>query len=214
MRVTLMGPPGVGKGTQAARLREHLGVPHVSTGDLLRDAVKQGTSTGRKVRKFVDSGELVPDDLMGDLIAERLGQSDAAEGFILDGFPRTVEQVAILERVLNRLNVQLDRAIALTASEAEIVRRLTGRRICPTDGAVYHLESHPPESPGTCDRCGSALVQRSDDTKEVILNRLQVYSSQTLPVMEAYREKGILREVDASGTPDEVFEKLISRMNA
>ena len=214
MRVTLMGPPGVGKGTQAARLREHLGVPHVSTGDLLRDAVKQGTSTGRKVRKFVDSGELVPDELMGDLIAERLGRPDAAEGFILDGFPRTVEQVAILERVLNRLNVHLERAIALTASESEIVRRLTGRRICPTDGTVYHIESNPPKSPGICDNCGSALVQRSDDTEEVIRNRLQVYSSQTLPVMEAYREKSTLLEVDASGTPDAVFENLKTGMNA
>lgn len=212
MRVTLMGPPGVGKGTQADRLKGHLGVPHVSTGDLLRDAVKQGTPMGRKARTFVESGELVPDELMGELIAERLARPDAAEGFILDGFPRTVEQVTILERVLDRLGVKLDRAVALTAIEAEIVRRLTGRRICPTDGTVYHLESHPPKSPGTCDQCGSALVQRADDNEEVIRKRLEVYSSQTLPVMEAYRQRGTLVEVDASGAPDEVFEKLKAGM--
>jgi len=209
-----MGPPGVGKGTQAERLTGHLGVPHVSTGDLLRDAVKQGTSMGRKVRSFVESGELVPDDLMGDLIAERLGRPDAAGGFILDGFPRTVEQVTILERVLDRLGVKLDRAVALTATEAEIVRRLTGRRICPVDGAVYHLESRPPKSPGTCDRCGSALVQRSDDSEEVIRTRLEVYSRETLPVMEAYRQRGTLLDVDASGAPDEVFERLKAGMQA
>jgi len=203
-----MGPPGVGKGTQAEKLRDHLDVPHISTGDLLREAVKAGTPVGRKVRSFVESGGLVPDELMGDLIAERLGRSDAAAGFILDGFPRTVEQVAILERVLDRLGVILDRAIALTADEAEIVRRLTGRRICPVDGAVYHIESRPPKSPGVCDKCGSALVQRADDTEEVIRNRLDVYSNQTLPLMEAYRERDTLREVDASGTPAEVFERL------
>jgi adenylate kinase len=203
-----MGPPGVGKGTQAERLKDHLRVPHVSTGDLLRDAVKEGTPMGRKARAFVESGELVPDDLMGDLIAERLGRPDAAEGFILDGFPRTVEQVTILERVLEGLGVKLDRAVALTANEGEIIRRLTGRRICPADGAVYHLESRPPKSPGICDQCGAALVQRADDTEEVIRTRLEVYSRQTLPVMEAYRERGVLLEVDASGTPAEVFERL------
>jgi adenylate kinase len=183
-------------------------VLHVSTGDLLRDAVKEGTPVGRKVRPFVESGGLVPDDLMGDLIAERLGRADAAAGFILDGFPRTVEQVAILDRVLERLGVSLDRAIVLTADEAEIVRRLTGRRICPTDAAVYHIESRPPASPGICDKCGSALVQRADDTEEVIRNRLEVYARATVPVMEAYRERSTLREVDASGTPTEVFERL------
>lgn len=208
MRVILMGPPGVGKGTQAEKLRDHLGVLHVSTGDLLREAVKEGTPVGRKVRPFVESGGLVPDDLMGDLIAERLGGTDAAAGFILDGFPRTVEQVGILDRVLERLGVSLDQAIALTAAEAEIVRRLTGRRICPSDGAVYHIESRPPKSPGTCDKCGSALVQRADDTEEVIRNRLEVYGRQTLPVMDAYRERGTLLEVDASGSPAEVFERL------
>lgn len=203
-----MGPPGVGKGTQAERLKTHLGVPHVSTGDILREAVKGGSALGRKARAYVESGELVPDAVMGDLIAERLRREDAREGFILDGFPRTVEQVAILDRVLGDLGVVLEGAFVLVTSETEIVRRLTGRRICPKDGSVYHLESRPPKSPGICDRCGSALVQRPDDTEEVIRKRLEVYGRQTLPVAETYRERGALHVVDATGDPDTVFEHL------
>jgi adenylate kinase len=208
MRLLLMGPPGVGKGTQAERLKTHLGVPHVSTGDILREAVKGGSALGRKARAYVESGELVPDAVMGDLIAERLRREDAREGFILDGFPRTVEQVAILDRVLGDLGVVLEGAFVLVTSETEIVRRLTGRRICPKDGSVYHLESRPPKSPGICDRCGSALVQRPDDTEEVIRKRLEVYGRQTLPVAETYRERGALHVVDATGDPDTVFEHL------
>jgi adenylate kinase len=208
MRILLMGPPGVGKGTQAERLKTHLGVPHVSTGDILREAVKGGSALGRKARAYVESGELVPDAVMGDLIAERLRREDARGGFILDGFPRTVEQVAILDRVLEDLGVVLEGAFVLVTSETEIVRRLTGRRICPRDGAVYHLESRPPKSPGICDRCGSALVQRPDDTEEVIRKRLEVYGRQTLPVAETYRERGALHVVDATGDPDTVFEHL------
>jgi adenylate kinase len=203
-----MGPPGVGKGTQAARLQAEIGAPHISTGDLLRDAVKSGSALGRKARSFVESGDLVPDDLMGDLIAERLGKDDAQRGFILDGFPRTVEQVTILQKALDRLGVALTRAFLLTAHEEEIVRRLSGRRICPVDGALYHVDSRPPKSPGTCDRCGSALIQREDDTEEVIRKRLQVYARQTLPVADAYRAQGILVEVDGAGEPDAVFGRL------
>jgi len=208
MRVVLMGPPGVGKGTQAVRLGEVLGVVHVSTGDILRDAVGSGTALGRKVREFVEGGKLVPDDLMGDLIEDRLGQSDAEGGFILDGFPRTVEQVAILDRVLANLDVDVDHAFILTAPEDEIVRRLSGRRVCPSCKAVYHLESKPPASPGVCDACGSALIQRADDEEEVIRERLRIYVEQTAPVAETYRDRGILVEVDGQGTPDEVTARL------
>jgi len=211
MRVVLLGPPGVGKGTQAEQMQSLLGVPHVSTGNILRAAIQQeGSSLGTEVRRFVESGRLVPDDLMGDLIAERLERKDAAAGFILDGFPRTLLQVSILEGVLGRLGLALDRVLMLVVPEAEIVRRLSGRRTCPKCGAVFHLESRPPAAPGVCDACGSALVQRPDDTEQVIRERMKVYADQTLPVADAYRAKGILAEVDGFGEIDAVRARLTS----
>jgi len=203
-----MGPPGVGKGTQAAKLKALFGVPHVSTGDILRASMQEGSSLGKKVRDFVENGRLVPDDLMGDLIADHLVRKDAAAGFILDGFPRTLEQVAILDGVLGRLGLSLDKVLMLAAPEAEIVRRLSGRRTCPSCGTVFHLESRPPKAPGVCDACGSALVQRKDDTEQVIRERLKVYMSQTLPVADAYRAKGILVEIDGLGDVDVVGSRL------
>jgi adenylate kinase len=208
MKVVLMGPPGVGKGTQAAKLKALIGVPHVSTGDILRASMQDGSPLGKQVKDYVESGRLVPDGLMGDLIAEHLVRKDAAAGFILDGFPRTLEQVGILDGVLGRLGLSLDRVLMLVAPEAEIVRRLSGRRTCPKCGSVFHLESRPPKAPGVCDACGSALVQRKDDTEQVIRERLKVYTSQTLPVAEAYRAKGILVEVDGVGEVDAVGSRL------
>jgi adenylate kinase len=203
-----MGMPGVGKGTQAAALEEHLGVPHVSTGDILREAVKAGSPLGRRVRGILESGELVSDDMMRELIVERLGQDDVREGFILDGFPRTQEQVGILDECLKQLGISLDGVYLLGASENEIVRRLGGRRVCPKCSAVYHLETRPPASAGVCDACGSALVQRPDDTEEVIRGRLRVYNEQTIPVADTYRQRGLLRETDATGAPGAVAERL------
>ena len=211
MRVVLMGPPGVGKGTQAAQMQALLGVPHVSTGNILRVAIQQeGSPLGSEVRRFVESGRLVPDGLMGDLIAERLGRRDSAGGFILDGFPRTLEQVDILDGVLGRLGLELDRVLMLKVPEAEIVRRLSGRRTCPSCGAVYHLDSRPPAAAGVCDACGSGLVQRPDDTEKVIRERMKVYAGQTLPVAAAYRAKGILVEIDGFGEVDAVGARLLS----
>jgi adenylate kinase len=204
-----MGPPGVGKGTQAEQLQQLLGVPHVSTGNILRAAMRQeGSPLGDRVRTFVESGRLVPDALMGDLIAERLERKDASSGFILDGFPRTLEQVSILEGVLKRLGLTLDRVLMLEVPEAEIVRRLSGRRTCPSCGAVFHLESRPPKVSGVCDVCGAALVQRPDDKESVIRDRLKVYADQTLPVADAYRAKGVLVAIDGSGDVDEVRTRL------
>ena len=203
-----MGPPGVGKGTQAARLRKELGVPHVSTGDILREAVQAGTPLGRKARSFMDSGGLVPDDVVGDLIAERLSRPDAAKGFVLDGFPRTEPQVMSLDRVLERVGTTLDRVLSLTAPEAEIVRRLGGRRVCPKCAAVYHVDTKPPVSAGVCDACRSALVQRPDDEEAVVRQRLAVFFEQTMPVAALYRQRGLLREVDGSGDAETVFEAL------
>jgi adenylate kinase len=208
MRIVLMGMPGVGKGTQATRLRDALHLLHVSTGDILREAIQTGSALGKRVREFLDSGALVPDDLMAELITERLSRSDASAGFILDGFPRTAEQVSILDRVLESLSVKLDVVFLLSAPEEEIVSRLSGRRICPGCGEVYHVDNRPPGSAGVCDSCGSALVQRPDDTKSVILDRLEVYKNQTLPVVATYGERGLLQEIDASGDPATVFERL------
>jgi len=208
MRIVLMGMPGVGKGTQAVQLRDHLAVAHVSTGDILREAVKAGSDLGRQVKGVLEAGALVPDQLMGNLIGERLRQEDAREGFILDGFPRTVDQVAILDGVLERLGVALDAAILLEAPEELVVERLSGRRVCPKCGAVYHVAARPPKSAGTCDGCGTALVQRPDDTEKVIRDRLDVYRKQTHPIAEAYESRGLLRRFDGTGTPQAIFERL------
>jgi len=209
-----MGMPGVGKGTQATRLSESLGVVHLSTGDILRDAVKAGMSLGLKAKDAMVSGKLVPDDLIGDMISERLAQHDVEGGFILDGFPRTVEQVAILDRVLEQRGVRLDRVILLGASEQEIVRRLSGRRVCESCGAVYHVESKPSSKGGACERCEGALVQRPDDTEEVIRERLRVYREQTLPIADAYKKRGLLVNVEGTGAPEEVFERLQAELVA
>jgi adenylate kinase len=206
-----MGPPGVGKGTQAEHMQGLLGVPHISTGNILRAAIREdGSSLGTEARKFVESGRLVPDALMGDLIAKRLEDRDAAKGFILDGFPRTLEQVSILGGVLGRLGLKLDKVLMLVVPEAEIVRRLSGRRTCPKCGSVFHLESKPPAVAGICDACGTALAQRPDDTEQVIRERMKVYAAQTLPVAEAYRADGVLVEVDGFGGIDDVRARLRS----
>jgi len=203
-----MGMPGVGKGTQAAKLRERLGVLHLSTGDILREAVRGGTELGREAQGFMAAGKLVPDELIGDMIRERLGRDDAAGGFILDGFPRTVEQVAILDRVLEKVGTELDRVVLLAAPEAEIVRRLTGRRVCEGCDRVFHVESAPPKEQGSCDDCGGKLIQRPDDKEDVIRERLRVFREQTLPIAEAYKKRGLLAEIDGTGEPDAVFERL------
>jgi adenylate kinase len=204
-----MGPPGVGKGTQAERLQALLEVPHISTGNILRAAMQQGGSAlGQQARQYVESGRLVPDSLMGELIADRLGRKDTAAGFILDGFPRTLEQVGILDGVLGRIGQPLDKVLMLVAPQSEIVRRLSGRRTCPSCGAVYHLESRPPAVSGVCDVCGGALVQRPDDAEAVIRERLKVYDEQTLPVAAAYRAKGILVEIDGLGEVTAVGDRL------
>jgi len=203
-----MGMPGVGKGTQAVRLRDESGAVHLSTGDILREAVQAGSELGRKAKGHMESGALVPDDLIGDLIGEQLDRQATRKSFILDGFPRTVEQVDILDRVLARAGIELDAVYLLAAPEEEIVRRLSGRRVCPHCGAVFHLESRPPQAPGVCDACAAALAQRPDDTEDVIRERLRVYRDQTLPIAAAYRERGLLHEIDGTGGPDEVFDRL------
>lgn len=208
MRLVILGPPGSGKGTQAEGLRDRLSLVHLSTGDALRDAVKRGTELGKKAKSIMDAGGLVPDDLVAGIVEQRLGRGDC-ERFLLDGFPRTVGQVEMLDGILERLGLGLDRVLLLDVPEAEVVRRLTGRRTCGQCGWVCHLAFSPPKAEGVCDSCGGALIQRDDDTEETVKQRLSVYSEQTAPVADVYGKRGVLATVDGSGKPAEVLELLL-----
>lgn len=201
-----LGPPGAGKGTQARELAQQWGVPQIATGDMLREAVAAGTPLGRDARSYMDRGALVPDDVILALIAERLAKPDAKGGFVLDGFPRTIPQAEGLDRLLRDLGHELTRVIFFDVSEAELLRRLTGRRSCPNCQATYHVVSAPPRREGVCDRCGTALVQRADDSEATVRNRLQVYAQQTAPLLEHYRARGILTRVPAEGSIEQVRE--------
>ncbi len=214
LRLVLFGPPGVGKGTQAAELRKRVGVPHISTGEILRGTMRDGSPLGQRVRAIVERGELVPDELVGDLIEERLGRPDAREGFLLDGFPRTLPQAERLERFLAARGAALDGVISLSVPEPEIIDRLTGRRVCPACGALYHVKHGRPRVDGVCDACGGALRQRSDDTEEAIRERLRVYHQQTAPLVRHYQRSGLLLTVDGQGRPDEVFARVVATVPA
>lgn len=206
MRVVLLGPPGVGKGTQAKLLQERLGVPQISTGDLLREAVAQGTAIGLKAKTYMDAGELVPDEVIIGIVEERLAKPDAREGFLLDGFPRTVPQAEALTALLEKHSIPLDAVLALEGDEDTLVRRLSGRRVCSSCAATYHVDNAPPKVEGVCDKCSGTLIVRDDDKPEAIRNRLQVYARSTAPLLEFYRNRGQLLTVDATGTASEVFE--------
>jgi adenylate kinase len=214
LRLVLFGAPGVGKGTQAAVLKEKLAVPHIATGDLLRAAMQADTPTGRQIRKIVGRGELVPDALVSRMIEERLTASDSGRGFLLDGYPRTLEQAVFLDRLVERRGMRLDRVINLELPAAEIIGRLTGRRICGACGAIFHLRFDPPQDGARCDRCRGELRQRSDDTETAIAERLRVYRAQTEPVIEHYETQGLLTTVDGNGSPAEVTERLMQVVRA
>ena len=199
MRLVLLGPPGSGKGTQGARLAEALGVPRISTGDILRRDVAQGTDLGKKAKAFMESGRLVPDDLVIAMTAERLKEPDARNGFILDGFPRTIAQADALSKL-----TPLDAVVNLFLEPEELVKRSAGRRVCPKCDSVYHVASNPPRKAGICDRCGTALVTRPDDRDEVVRTRIETYERQTAPLIQYYKDRGLLREVYASGVIDEI----------
>jgi len=209
VRVIVLGPPGAGKGTQAARLAARLGVPHIATGDMFRAAAAQHTPAGRRLHSYMDRGELVPDDLTNELVDERIAKPDAAAGFLLDGYPRSVDQAKMLDEALAARGVSLDKAIKFMITGREIVSRLSGRRVCPVDGSVYHIVTNPPKVPGRCDIDGTPLVQREDDQEETVLHRLEVYGERTKPLYDLYAEKGILSSVDAIGSTEEVFERLL-----
>lgn len=210
----LLGPPGVGKGTQAKLLIERFGIPQISTGDILRAAVKELTPMGVKAKGFMDSGALVPDEVVIGIVEERLAQEDCAKGFILDGFPRTVAQADALGQVLTGMGRCIDHVISLSVDKDELLKRLTGRRACAACGAVFHVEFAPPATEGRCDACGGELFQREDDKEETILRRLAVYEEQTAPLIAYYEECGLLRSVNGLGTVEGIQAEIVSRIQA
>jgi adenylate kinase len=204
LNLILIGPPGAGKGTQAERLVDDFDLPYYATGDILRAAVSEGTELGREAQGYMDRGELVPDELVCRVIMEQIDTDEALDGFVLDGFPRTVPQAQVLDEELDRRGRSLTAVLLITASDDVIIRRLSGRRICRKAGHVYHVETDPPKNPGVCDQDGSRLIQREDDKPETVAKRLAVYRSHTEPVIEWYRDSGLLRTFDGDRTPEEV----------
>ncbi|MBI4608644.1 MAG: adenylate kinase [Candidatus Rokubacteria bacterium] len=204
MRAVFLGPPGAGKGTQARQLAAERGVPQIATGDILREAAASGTRLGLEAKRHMDQGVLVPDDVVIGLVAERLDQAEAGKGFLLDGFPRTVAQAEALDRLLETLGLALDRVIFFDVSEAELLRRLTGRRVCRQCGETFHLVSAPPRKAGACDRCGGELYQREDDSEQAVRRRLAVYREQTAPLLEYYRRRSLLAVVAGEGSIESV----------
>ncbi len=204
MRVAFLGPPGAGKGTQARDLAREWNVPHVATGDMLREAAAAGTPLGREAKGYMDRGALVPDDVIIRMIAERLAKPDARSGFLLDGFPRTIAQAEALERLLKDLGQVLERVVYFDVSEPELLRRLTGRRVCRNCQTAFHLVSAPPKTAGVCDRCGGELYQRDDDSEATVHNRLGVYARQTAPLLDWYRARGLLSSVRGEGAISDI----------
>ncbi len=204
MRLLLLGPPGAGKGTQAERLRGDFDLPYYATGDILRAAVKDGTELGLEAKEYMDRGDLVPDELVSRVIGERIDSPEARDGFILDGFPRTIPQAEALAAVLESLGRRLTAVLSIEAPDEEVVRRLSGRRMCERNGHVYHVEFDPPKNAGFCDQDGSVLVQRDDDREETVRHRLEVFHDQTKPLIDYYEKRGLLRRFDGTRTPEEV----------
>ena len=204
LNLILLGPPGAGKGTQAERLVDDFDLPYYATGDILRAAVRDETELGREAKAYMDRGELVPDELISRVVVERLDSPEAEDGFLLDGFPRTVTQAEVLEDALDRRARSLTATLLIKAPDEEVIRRLSGRRICVKNQHVYHVEFDPPKNDGVCDQDGSRLIQRDDDKPETLQKRLAVYHRQTEPLIEWYEERGLLRHFDGTRTPDEV----------
>ncbi len=215
MRLILLGPPGSGKGTQAKLLCQRNGLEHIGTGDILREAIRQHTPAGRRAKPFVESGQLVPDDLVNDVIAERFSRDDRPDRFVLDGYPRTLAQAAAFDRVLRQRSLDLTAVILLHVSDEEIIGRLSGRWSCPKPGckATYHTQMNPPKVPGICDICGSRLVQRDDDRPETVRARLVVYHGNTEALVGHYRAQGLLHEVPGHGPIEEVYANIMKVLN-
>lgn len=209
MRTILMGPPGAGKGTQAAVLVERFNIPHISTGDMFRAAMKAGTPLGLKAKEYMEAGALVPDEVTIGIVADRLAESDCAQGFLLDGFPRTVAQADALGQILNKMGIRLDGVLNISVAEEKLIARLTGRRVCRKCGATYHVLFNPPPQEAVCGECGGELYQRADDTVETAKNRLAVYNQQTEPLIAYYRQQGLLKDIEGDQEINKVLEDIL-----
>lgn len=210
MKIIMLGAPGAGKGTQAKMIADKYQIPHISTGDIFRANIKNGTELGKEAKKYMDQGLLVPDELTVRLLLDRVAQPDCSEGYVLDGFPRTIPQAEVLDEALTKLSDRIDYAINVDVPDENIVNRMSGRRACLSCGATYHLVHIPPKQEGVCDKCGEPLVLREDDKPETVLNRLQVYHEQTQPLIDFYTAKGVLRSVDGTRDMQEVFQSIVS----
>lgn len=208
LNLILLGPPGAGKGTQAERLQADFDFPYYATGDILRAAVREGSELGRQAQEYMDRGDLVPDELVIGMIMERIDSPEAADGFLLDGFPRNREQAEALSAEMERLGRRITAALLIDTPDEEVIRRLSGRRVCLKNGHVYHVEFDPPKHEGVCDQDGSRLVQRDDDRPETVKHRLAVYHEQTAPLIDYYEERGLLRRFDGSRPPAEVHDHI------
>lgn len=209
MRMILLGPPGAGKGTQAASIVEKYKIPHISTGDIFRKNIKEGTDLGKKAQEYINQGLLVPDELTVGLVADRLMQDDCKNGFLLDGFPRNVAQAEALDKFLSENNISLDKVINIEVDKNVLVSRAVGRRICKSCGATYHVEFNPPKTPGVCDVCGGELYQRADDNEETVSKRIQVYLDETKPLADYYSKAGIIADINGEQAIDKVFEDVV-----
>ena len=210
MNILLMGPPGAGKGTQAEKLVAEFSVLHISTGDMFRAAVKNGTELGKEAKKYMDAGGLVPDAVTIGIVKERLAQPDCGKGFILDGFPRTKDQAVALDGILKDLKLKLTAIVNIAVPDANLVKRVTGRRICKTCGATYHVTFNPPAVEGKCDKCGGVLYQRDDDKEATVIKRLEAYHSQTAPLIAYYKNEGVYKEVDGTQHIDKVYADVVA----
>lgn len=210
MKIIMLGAPGAGKGTQAKQIADKYRIPHISTGDIFRANIKNGTELGKKAKQYMDQGLLVPDELTCDLVMDRIGQDDCENGFILDGFPRTIPQAEVLDKALTELGDKIDYAIDVDVPDENIIKRMGGRRACLSCGATYHIEHVPPKKEGICDKCGSELVLRDDDKPETVKNRLNVYHEQTQPLIDFYTRKGVLKTVDGTVDMKDVFAAIVA----
>ncbi len=208
MNLILLGPPGAGKGTQAKMLKNAFSLPQISTGDILRAAVKEGSPLGKKAKAYMDAGQLVPDEVVIGIIKDRLTEPDARDGYMLDGFPRTVPQAEALDEVLEDLGSKIDHVVSIEVPDEELIKRLAGRRTCRQCGAGFHLIFDPPKQDGVCDKCGGELFQRDDDNEATVTNRLKIYAEQTRPLIEYYRQKGLLKPIDGQGGIQDIFNRI------
>ena len=209
MKIIMLGAPGAGKGTQAQMIADQYHIPHVSTGDIFRANIKNGTELGMEAKKYMDQGLLVPDELTVKILLDRVAEEACKEGYLLDGFPRTIPQAEVLDKALTELGDAIDYAINVDVPDENIVKRMSGRRACLSCGSTYHMEHIPPKKEGVCDKCGNELVLRDDDKPETVLNRLEVYHKQTQPLIQFYEEKGVLRTVDGTKPMKEVFDSIV-----